>query len=133
MPFFTLMMILGIYGFLQMKIQQFPDIDLPGVVTTITLAGASPDQLENDVAKKVENKLANIEGVKSIRTTLQTGAVTIFTVFELEKPNDEHLTMCVQLSAKFKGNYLLLPICPSSQKSLQQGFLWRHIRLLCRA
>ena len=50
--FFTLMMILGIYGFLQMKIQQFPDIDLPGVVTTITLAGASPDQLENDVAKK---------------------------------------------------------------------------------
>ena len=27
---FTLMMILGIYGFLQMKIQQFPDIDLPG-------------------------------------------------------------------------------------------------------
>ena len=59
-----------------MKIQQFPDIDLPGVVTTITLAGASPDQLENDVAKKVENKLANIEGVKSIRTTLQTGAVT---------------------------------------------------------
>lgn len=89
--FFTLMMILGIYGFLQMKIQQFPDIDLPGVVTTITLAGASPDQLENDVAKKVENKLANIEGVKSIRTTLQTGAVTIFTVFELEKPNDEAL------------------------------------------
>lgn len=89
--FFTLMMILGIYGFLQMKIQQFPDIDFPGVVTTITLAGASPDQLENDVAKKVENKLANIEGVKSIRTTLQTGAVTIFTVFELEKPNDEAL------------------------------------------
>ena len=89
--FFTLMTILGICGFLQMKIQQFPDIDLPGVVTTITLAGASPDQLENDVAKKVENKLANIEGVKSIRTTLQTGAVTIFTVFELEKPNDEAL------------------------------------------
>lgn len=28
--FFTLMMILGIYGFLQMKIQQFPDIDFPG-------------------------------------------------------------------------------------------------------
>lgn len=89
--FFGLFTLLGVFGFYQMKIQQFPDIDLPGVVTTITLAGATPDQLESDIAKKVENKLINIEGVKNLRTTLQTGAVTVFAEFELEKPTEEAL------------------------------------------
>ncbi|OOS07462.1 Multidrug efflux pump subunit AcrB [Moraxella cuniculi DSM 21768] len=89
--FFVLFSLLGVFGFLQMKVQQFPDIDLPGVVTTITLTGASVEQLESEIAIKVENRLANIEGIKNIRTTLQTGVVTIFSEFELEKPNDEAL------------------------------------------
>ncbi len=50
--FFSLLTLLGVFGFYQMKVQQFPDIDFPGVVTTITLAGATPDQLESDIAKK---------------------------------------------------------------------------------
>ncbi len=86
---FSLLTLLGVFGFYQMKVQQFPDIDFPGVVTTITLVGATPDQLENDIAKKVENKITNIEGVKNIRTTLQTGSVTVFTEFVLEKDIDE--------------------------------------------
>ena len=88
---FSLITLMGVFGFKQMKVQQFPDIDFPGVVVTITLAGATPDQLENDVAKKIENKLANIEGVKNLRTTLQTGAATVFTEFELEKDINEAL------------------------------------------
>ena len=78
---FVLLTLGGLYGFMQMKVQQFPDIDLPAVVVTVTLPGAAPSQLENDIAKKVENKLTSIEGVKHIRTTLQTGAATIVTEF----------------------------------------------------
>src|SRR5699024_9011457 len=70
-------------------VQQFPDIDLPAVVVTVTLPGAAPSQLENDVAKKVENKIASIEGVKHMNTTLQTGAATITTEFVLEKDIQE--------------------------------------------
>lgn len=88
---FGLLTLLGIFGFHQMKVQQFPDIDFPGVVVTIGLPGATPDQLESDIAKKIENKLTNIEGVKNLRTTLQTGAVTVFTEFELEKDINEAL------------------------------------------
>lgn len=88
---FSLLMLLGVFGFLQMKVQQFPDIDFPGVVVTVTLSGATPDQLENDVAKKIENKLTNIQGVKSLRSTLQTGSATVFAEFELEKDVNEAL------------------------------------------
>ena len=86
---FVLLTLGGIYGFMQMKVQQFPDIDLPAVVVTVTLPGAAPSQLENDIAKKIENKLTSIEGVKHIRTTLQTGAATVVTEFVLEKDIQE--------------------------------------------
>ena len=86
---FVLLTLGGIYGFMQMKVQQFPDIDLPAVVVTVTLPGAAPTQLENDIAKKIENKLTSIEGVKHIRTTLQTGAATMVTEFVLEKDIQE--------------------------------------------
>ena len=86
---FVLLTLGGIYGFMKMKVQQFPDIDLPAVVVTVTLPGAAPSQLENDIAKKIENKLTSIEGVKHIRTTLQTGAATMVTEFVLEKDIQE--------------------------------------------
>ena len=87
--FFVLLTMGGLYGFSQMKVQQFPDIDFPAVVVTVSLPGAAPAQLENDIAKKIENRLTSITGVKHIRSTLQTGAATIVTEFVLEKDISE--------------------------------------------
>lgn len=86
---FTLMTLGGILGFRAMKIQQFPDIDVPAVIVTVSYTGASPAQLETDVAKKIENQITGIEGVKHIRSTLQTGVATIHTEFTLEKDLSE--------------------------------------------
>ncbi len=86
---FVLLTMGGVYGFLQMKVQQFPDIDLPAVVVTVTLPGAAPAQLENDVAKKIENQLTSINGIKHIRSSLQTGVATISTEFILDKDIQE--------------------------------------------
>ncbi|WP_201529038.1 efflux RND transporter permease subunit [Psychrobacter frigidicola] len=86
---FVLLTMGGLFGFQQMKVQQFPDIDLPAVVVTVTLPGAAPSQLENDIAKKIENRLTSITGIKHIRTTLQTGAATIVTEFVLDKDIQE--------------------------------------------
>ena len=86
---FVLLTLGGLFGFRQMKVQQFPDIDLPAVVVTVVLPGAAPAQLENDIAKKIENQLTSINGIKHIRTTLQTGAATIATEFVLDKDIQE--------------------------------------------
>lgn len=88
---FTLLMIGGIFGFYRMKVQQFPDIDFPAVVVTVGMSGAAPAQLESDVAKKLENQLAGIQGIKSMRTTIATGAVTVASEFRLEKDLNEAL------------------------------------------
>lgn len=120
--FFSLLTLLGIFGFHQMKVQQFPDIDLPGVVTTITLAGATPDQLESDIAKKVENKITNIEGVKTIRTTLQTGVVTVFTEFVLEKDIDEAVDDVRSAVSEVQGNLPAAANPPIVSKLSTAGF-----------
>ena len=88
---FILLTLGGIHAFNVMKIQQFPDLDFPVVMVTVTLPGAAPPQLETDIAKKVESRVASIDGVKKIRGVLQTGASTTIIEFRLEKDLQEAL------------------------------------------
>ena len=76
-------------GFRAMKIQQFPDIDLPTVTVTAALPGASPAQMETDVARKLEDSIATLQGVKHIYTMVQSGTATVTVEFRLEVPTQE--------------------------------------------
>ena len=82
---FIMLTLFGFYGFSKMKIQNFPDIDLPMVIVTSSLPGASPAQLETDVARKIENSAATLQGVKHIYSKIQDGTVTTTVEFILEK------------------------------------------------
>src|SRR5690606_8179036 len=86
---FVLLTLMGLYSFHAMRIQNFPDIDLPTVVVTTVLEGATPSQLENDVARKIEDNLATVQGIDHVFSTLQDGIATITAQFELEKPIQE--------------------------------------------
>jgi len=86
---FVLLTLIGVMGFRGMKIQQFPDIDLPTVTVTAALPGASPAQMETDVARKLEDSIATLQGVKHIYTLVQQGSVTITVEFRLEVPTQE--------------------------------------------
>ncbi|MBT9098222.1 efflux RND transporter permease subunit [Methylovulum psychrotolerans] len=86
---FLLLSIGGLLCFKAMKIQNFPDLDLPTVVVSCSLPGASPGQLETDVARKIENSLATLQGLKHLTTTIKDGSVTITAEFRLEKPVQE--------------------------------------------
>ncbi|WP_041676602.1 efflux RND transporter permease subunit [Ramlibacter tataouinensis] len=86
---FVLLTFGGLLAFKAMKVQNFPDIDLPTVSVTAALPGAAPAQLETDVARKIENSIATVQGLKHITTKVQDGAVSIVAEFRLEKPVQE--------------------------------------------
>ncbi len=88
---FMLLTLAGLLGFRAMKIQQFPDIDLPNIIVTASLPGAAPAQLETEVARKIENSLATLQGLKHLYTRVQDGVATITAEFRLEKPTQEAL------------------------------------------
>ena len=83
---FILLSLAGWWGFMAMKVQDFPDIDFPIVTVTAALPGASPPQLESDVARKIEDALANIQGIKHIKSALTDGVATVTAEFHLGKP-----------------------------------------------
>jgi multidrug efflux pump subunit AcrB len=89
--FFVLLCFAGVLGYQNMKVQNFPDLDVPNITITASLPGASPAQLETDVARKIENAIASLEGLKNIYTKVQDGVATITAEFRLEKPSQEAL------------------------------------------
>jgi multidrug efflux pump subunit AcrB len=88
---FLLLTLVGVMGMRAMKIQQFPDIDLPMVTVTAALPGASPAQMETDVARKIEDSVATLQGVKHIYATVQADTAIVTVEFRLEVPPQEAL------------------------------------------
>ncbi|PZU52294.1 MAG: RND transporter [Thauera sp.] len=88
---FVLLTMAGLLAFSSMKVQNFPDLDLPTITVSAALPGAAPGQLENDVARKIENSIATLQGLKHITTRIQDGVVTHIVEFRLEKPVQEAL------------------------------------------
>ena len=86
---FVLLTLAGLMGFRAMKVQQFPDLELPVVTVTATLPGASPSQLETEVVRKIEDSVAAISGVKHIHAKVQDSSAVISVEFRLEKPTQE--------------------------------------------
>jgi multidrug efflux pump subunit AcrB len=88
---FVMLTFAGIVSFMSMKIQNFPDLDLPTITVTAQLPGASPNQMETEVARKIENSIATLQGVKRMFTKVADGVVTITVEFRLEKGVQEAL------------------------------------------
>lgn len=86
---FVLLTFAGMLSFQAMKVQNFPDIDLPTVSVSAALPSAAPGQLETEVARKIENSIATLQGLKHIYTKVADGSVSITAEFRLEKPVQE--------------------------------------------
>ena len=86
---FVLLTLAGLMSFNAMKVQQFPDLELPTVSVSASLPGAAPAQLETEVARKLENAIAPLQGLKNIYTRVYDGNVSVTAEFRLEKPTQE--------------------------------------------
>jgi multidrug efflux pump subunit AcrB len=88
---FVMLTFVGLFSFGSMKVQNFPDLDLPTISVSAALTGAAPAQLETEVGRKIENSLATLQGLRHLYTKVQDGVVTVTAEFRLEKPTQEAL------------------------------------------
>ena len=89
--FFVILTIGGLFAFKKIKVQLFPDLEVPMIVVNAALPGAQPAQMETEVARKMENSIAGVQGLRHIYTTANDGFVTITAEFRLEKSAQEAL------------------------------------------
>ncbi|GFM64323.1 acriflavin resistance protein [Pseudomonas cichorii] len=88
---FILLGVLGFIGLQRLGIQDFPDLDLPTVTISASLEGAAPEQLETEVARKLEDRLSSLRLLKHVTTTITSGNVQINVSFAIEKDGNEAL------------------------------------------
>lgn len=101
---FILLSLAGLLAYNANKVQDFPDIEMPVVTVTATLDGAAPAQLETEVARKIEDSVATLQGVKNIYTTVLDGVATISVEFILEKNLSEGVNDVRDAVARVKAD-----------------------------
>jgi len=86
--FATMMMlalaVLGLSSYRELKVDQFPDVEFPIVTVTTQYPGASPETVEREVTKKVEEAINTVEGIKHVESTSQEGISNIVIIFHIE-------------------------------------------------
>jgi multidrug efflux pump subunit AcrB len=88
---FAMLTVCGVLGFMGLSVQNFPDMDLPTIKIAASLDGAAPSQLETEVARKIEDKLASLDRLDHISTKITDGSVAITVTFEVGKNTDAAL------------------------------------------
>ena len=88
---FMMLTAAGLIAFDAAKVQNFPDVDLPMITVMASLPGTAPAQMETEVARKLENAMATMKGLRHLHTTVQDGVATVSAEFRLEKPPQEAL------------------------------------------
>jgi len=75
--------VLGAFSYQRLQVDQFPNIDFPVVVVTTTYPGASPEIVESEVTKKVEESVNAIAGINKLTSRSYENQSVVIIEFQL--------------------------------------------------
>ncbi|MBC7717928.1 MAG: efflux RND transporter permease subunit [Pseudorhodobacter sp.] len=75
--------VLGLFSYQRLSVDQFPNIDFPTVVVQLEYPGASPEIVESEVTKKVEEAVNTVAGISSLYSRSYEGASVVIAEFNL--------------------------------------------------
>jgi HAE1 family hydrophobic/amphiphilic exporter-1 len=92
-PVFAVMIILalvvvGAASWRKLGVDRFPSVDLPTVSVRTALPGASTEEVESEVSRKVEEAVNTIEGISELRSISSTGTSFVIITFNLDRNID---------------------------------------------
>jgi HAE1 family hydrophobic/amphiphilic exporter-1 len=73
---FLALLFAGATAYFRLPINQVPNIEFPRLSVTVIQPGASPAELETQIAQKIEASLTGVDGVKRVDTTITPSTVT---------------------------------------------------------
>ncbi len=82
------LLVLGLFSYQRLRVENMPDVSFPGIYVGVQYPGASPDAVENDLTKPIENALNTINGVKTIFSSSFEGRTEVNAIFRLEANMD---------------------------------------------
>jgi multidrug efflux pump subunit AcrB len=116
--------VLGLFSYRLLPVEEMPDIQIPAAWITVEYPGASPEAIENDVIKPLENVINGVDGVKNIYATAREGLALLQIDFRLEvdavSATQEIRDKVAQIRASFPREVRESTISRASNDSTQQ-------------
>jgi hydrophobic/amphiphilic exporter-1 (mainly G- bacteria), HAE1 family len=85
--FATMMMaallVLGVFSYSRLPVEQFPDVSFPVVVVTTEYPGASPENVEEEVTRRIEESVNTVSGIKTLSSRSYEGRSVVIVEFDL--------------------------------------------------
>ncbi len=75
--------VLGLFSYQRLRVDQFPDVTFPVVVVQTDYPGASPETVESDITRKVEESVNTINGIKNLFSRSYEGSSVVIIEFDL--------------------------------------------------
>ncbi|HEY9427505.1 MAG TPA: efflux RND transporter permease subunit [Gemmatimonadaceae bacterium] len=82
------LIVLGIFGYRQLAIDQFPDVDIPVITVQTTYPGASAETIEREVTRRMEEAFNPVQGVDNITSISLEGVSQVIIEFDLDRDVD---------------------------------------------
>jgi hydrophobe/amphiphile efflux-1 (HAE1) family protein len=97
--------VLGAFSYQRLRVEAMPDVRPPWVSIQVAYPGASPEQVENDVAKPIENAVNTVAGVKRLLSASYEGIGYTWIEFRLDVDQDRVLQEVRDKVAQIRGGF----------------------------
>ena len=83
------LVVMGLMSYRALGVDLFPNVDFPVALITTTLKGASPEEMEAQVTKPIEEAVNTASGIDELRSTTYEGLSLVTVSFVLERNTSE--------------------------------------------
>lgn len=80
--------VLGVFSYFSLGVDQFPNVDFPVCTVTTVLPGASVEEIETTVTKPLEDIINTVSGIQELRSVSNEGVSVVTVQFVLAKNGD---------------------------------------------
>ena len=82
------LMVLGLFSYRGLGLEAMPNVDIPGAAIEVQYPGASPEAVENDITRPIEEAVNTVSGIKTLRANSWEGRAGVYVDFELSTDMD---------------------------------------------
>jgi HAE1 family hydrophobic/amphiphilic exporter-1 len=82
------LVVVGIFSYFSLGVDLYPKVDIPTVIVVVANPGASPEEIETEISKKVEDAVNTISQVDEVRSISSEGQSQVIITFLLSKNGD---------------------------------------------
>ncbi|WP_238948154.1 efflux RND transporter permease subunit [Clostridium sp. YIM B02569] len=80
--------IVGYMSYKELTLNDMPNVEMPNITVMVTEPGATPEEIESKVTKKIEDAVGKISGIDTVKSNISEGASQTTIAFDLSKDAD---------------------------------------------